>query len=168
MLVDNRIYVNKSLEPVKVMVVNEKHGIEYTAERLNGKRYPVGSNGLSISRKNQIIDRISLNAMFNDKKVSYITDMFRTVYCNHSGDWFDMSDLYYGFIVSKLEEKDIRFIKVNNKLYTPIVKMNIKDRKNLEYKYRHLRDALKRERYGLDKLKTLLWIFNGIIYSSTS
>jgi len=59
-----------------------------------------------------------------------------------------MSDIYYGFIISKLVEKDIRFINVQNNLYTPIVKMNKKDRENLEQKYRNLREALKKERYG--------------------
>jgi len=147
-LVNDNRYLNKSLEPVRVMFVKEKHGIEYTAKRLNNTKYPVGSNGLAISRRNQIMDNVSLDIMFDDEKSSYITDMFRTVYCNPYGDWFDMSDLHYGFIISELLEKDIRFIKVSNKVYTPIVKMNKKDKEILEHKYRSLRKALKREKYA--------------------
>lgn len=151
-LVNNNRYLNKSLEPV---IVNEKDGIEYTATRLDNTKYQVLSGGLTILRKNIIINDVYLNIMFDNKKVSYITDMFRTVYCNENGDWFDMSDLDYGFMISKLVEEDIRFIKVKDKLYTPIVKINSKVKENLEQKYRQLREALKGDKYEVDKLKAL-------------
>lgn len=56
---DNTLYLNKSLEPVRVKTVKEKHGIEYIATRLDNTKYQIESNGMTMSIKNQIMDSAS-------------------------------------------------------------------------------------------------------------
>ena len=140
---DNR-YLNKSLEPVLVEFNKEakKYDTDFVAKRLNGKQYLINSMGESLYFKKSIVKNVHIDAMFDDENVSYIDDMFEIIYCNNNGDWFNMSDLLYGFKMINIHSIDIRFAIKETKKSTAIGKLNKKIRKDFALKYSLLREAL--------------------------
>jgi hypothetical protein len=146
MLIDNKIYVNKSLEPVMIKVVNEKH-VKYMATKLaNNKSYSIGKNGETVTKRNQIIDIKESNLSFYYKKAQYITDTFNLIYCNSSQDWFRKSGFEYGLEIVKLRTNDIRFIdtKDGQTIAMSKIKHDSVIAKQLENKYFGLKQILQR------------------------
>ena len=146
MLIDNKIYVNKSLEPVMFKAFGEKHTKHMAIRLAYNKAYMIEKHGETVTKKNQIIDIKESNLSFNDKKAQYITDTFNLIYCNANQYWLIRNDFEYGLEIVKLRTNDIRFIDTNDgqTIAMSKIKSDSDIAKKLELKYFGLKKILLR------------------------